>query len=382
MKKKIVYIEVIIMLSLFFLFMNIWNSRREINKTANSEPLPTQIHIEEETSPSIITIDLFSQTNLASEGVYQFVKEWGTKGSSDGQFNYPKNVVIDWKDNIYIVDYKNSRIQKFDSYGNFITKWVCSINEDEQLVFIYAIAADAEGNIYTSGSEGSDCIQKFTSDGNLIKKWKSNIPPSEIIIAPDEYMYLAMDDSLESDAIIKFDCINSFTKCFEIFKDITSETVNTIAINSSGEIFAVITCSPRYAPGYGSEGYNESIIQKYTSEGHIKEKWCFEKEVLVDKTITPYKETSAIVCSVPYITGIKIDPENNIFITDCNNHCIWKLSPEGKIVAKWGTEGSAEGQFSYPSDIEIDSEGNVYVVDSGNNRIQKFKVNIEQKEEN
>ena len=218
MKKKIVYIEVIIMLSLFFLFMNIWNSRREINKTANSEPLPTQIHIEEETSPSIITIDLFSQTNLASEGVYQFVKEWGTKGSSDGQFNYPKNVVIDWKDNIYIVDYKNSRIQKFDSYGNFITKWVCSINEDEQLVFIYAIAADAEGNIYTSGSEGSDCIQKFTSDGNLIKKWKSNIPPSEIIIAPDEYMYLAMDDSLESDAIIKFDCINSFTKCFEIFK--------------------------------------------------------------------------------------------------------------------------------------------------------------------
>jgi DNA-binding beta-propeller fold protein YncE len=46
--------------------------------------------------------------------------------------------------------------------------------------------------------------------------------------------------------------------------------------------------------------------------------------------------------------------------------------PPPLFLAKWGTSGIAEGQFSSPRGIAVDSEGNVYVVDSGNNRIQKF----------
>ena len=42
------------------------------------------------------------------------------------------------------------------------------------------------------------------------------------------------------------------------------------------------------------------------------------------------------------------------------------------FITKWGSNGSGEGQFSYPVGVATDSSGNVYVVDHYNHRIQKF----------
>jgi len=45
----------------------------------------------------------------------------------------------------------------------------------------------------------------------------------------------------------------------------------------------------------------------------------------------------------------------------------------GKFLRKWGSNGTATGQFRYPDGIGVDSrQGNVYVADTNNNRIQMF----------
>lgn len=44
-------------------------------------------------------------------------------------------------------------------------------------------------------------------------------------------------------------------------------------------------------------------------------------------------------------------------------------------VTKWGSEGSGEAQFKWPSGLAVDKNNYIYVVDSGNNRIEKFDSN-------
>ena len=38
----------------------------------------------------------------------------------------------------------------------------------------------------------------------------------------------------------------------------------------------------------------------------------------------------------------------------------------------WGTEGSGEGQFDFPSDVAVDALREIYVTDWENNRVQVF----------
>src|SRR5687767_2352630 len=46
-----------------------------------------------------------------------------------------------------------------------------------------------------------------------------------------------------------------------------------------------------------------------------------------------------------------------------------------KTVDKWGSYGSANGQFRSPVNVATDSLRHVYVVDTPNDRIQKFTSN-------
>ena len=47
----------------------------------------------------------------------------GEKRKWRGRVFQPMQLAIDSKDNVYVVDRINNRVQKFDNEGNFITKW-------------------------------------------------------------------------------------------------------------------------------------------------------------------------------------------------------------------------------------------------------------------
>ena len=76
-------------------------------------------------------------------------------------------------------------------------------------------------------------------------------------------------------------------------------------------------------------------------------------------------------------TGIAIDSQNNVFLTDeeLNKIIIW--SEEGKFITQWGSSGSAPGQLNGPAGIAIDKSDNIFISDQNNHRIQKFKADGE-----
>jgi sugar lactone lactonase YvrE len=103
-------------------------------------------------------------------GSYSFSAQWGSPGSGSGQFNQPHGVAVDSSGNVYVADYGNSRIQKFDSSGGYLTKWGGQGSGNGQFNYPSSVATDSSGNVYVADSENHR-IQKFDSNGGYLTKW-------------------------------------------------------------------------------------------------------------------------------------------------------------------------------------------------------------------
>ena len=74
-----------------------------------------------------------------------------------------------------------------------------------------------------------------------------------------------------------------------------------------------------------------------------------------------------------YPTDVAFATDGSFYVSDgYRNSRVIKFSKEGKFLFEWGKKGNEEGEFNTPHGIDIDSHGNVYVADRENNRIQKF----------
>ncbi|MEW4923594.1 peptidyl-alpha-hydroxyglycine alpha-amidating lyase family protein [Algibacter sp. 2305UL17-15] len=72
-------------------------------------------------------------------------------------------------------------------------------------------------------------------------------------------------------------------------------------------------------------------------------------------------------------TDIAVAKDGSFYISDgYENSRIVKFSKEGKYLFEWGKFGNEKGEFNIPHGIDLDNEANVYVADRENNRIQKF----------
>lgn len=80
---------------------------------------------------------------------------------------------------------------------------------------------------------------------------------------------------------------------------------------------------------------------------------------------------------------IYCDADGNMYIADCYNHCIRRLTPENQVETVLGVPGEpgwVDGtqevaKFNRPRGIGVAPDGSVYVADWGNARIRKLSIN-------
>ena len=92
------------------------------------------------------------------------ISQWGRKGSGDGEFNQPSGLLIRGEV-MYVVDSRNNRIQMYTLDGDFIDQWGSAGEGNGEFNLPWGICDDSEGNIYIADWR-NDRVQKFDAKGN------------------------------------------------------------------------------------------------------------------------------------------------------------------------------------------------------------------------
>ena len=234
----------------------------------------------------------------------QFIMMWGSKGNDDGQFDCSPlfcMLAVDGLGNVYVTDVHNSRIQKFDSNGNFLMKWGSYGSEDGQSKTLFGIAVDRQGNVYV-GDVGNARIQKFDGNGTFLMKWGSS----------------GYEDG-------------------QFSRDLAD-----IAIDSKGNIYVTDR----------SNG-----IYKFDKNGQYLTRLstCGDDNV------------------VDSATGVAVDLEDNVYFYNLSYNRMCKYDSNGKFLYNWDGSGSVEGPFAAVGGVAVDQHGNVYIAELFDGRVRKFR---------
>ncbi len=299
--------------------------------------------------------------------------------STESKFALPTDVIIDSQDNIYVADRSNHRIRKITPSGVVTTfagssrGFADGAGTNAQFYYPTGIAIDNQGNIYVIDKQNTK-VRKITPNGVVST------------LAGSSYGYAdgtGTNAQFSNPTGIAIDNENNI-----YVADQNNHRIRKITLNGVVTTFAGSTGG--FADGMGINAQfnrptgltidpqgniyitdkNNHRIRRITSNGVVT-------TLAGNGTIGTVDGTGAIAQFNNPI-GLTIDYQNNIYIADSENNRIRKITPDGVVTTLAGnTQGFLDGdastaQFEYPTGLAIDSQGNIYVADRNNHKIRKI----------
>ena len=311
-----------------------------------------------------VEIELYCLQNLKDVRTWGYNAEiegqWDNFEHQEGKASVPYGIAVDQSGNLYVADDANSRIQKFDRSGNFVTQWgnmgtrkwgregeTKADRAEGEFYLPRGVAADPDGYIYVADS-GNNRIQKFNSSGVYITQWggpgtgKGKFKNC-IDVAADSKGNIYAADSVNN-------MIQKFNSDGILITQWGGKGVEDGQFDTP-----VSVATDKYSNVYVADSRNNRV-QIFESDGTFITK--FKTEGAGAMPVTP--------------AGIAVDPDGNIYIADSRYKKIFKYDMDKKYLAGWGSFGSEETAFGDLAAIAAGSDGSVYAADAHHNRIQEF----------
>ena len=284
---------------------------------------------------------------------YQYVGQFGSHGTADGQLNFPNQITFGPNGHLYVADTHNARIQELTTGGT----WVSTIGVASPPDWGGgSIGLDQpQGVAVSSGHvwavDYSFGLAWFALDGTWqgMSRGPGTPPGSENFGLPtqatvDSQGNVYVADGGTNHRIDKYDATGAYV-CQ--ITDAALLNPAAVGVNAAGTVYVADSVSSnilRFAP-------TSVAATAYT----LTATW------------------SAGGLSGP--ASLALDAAGNVFIADSGLKQVIKLSPAGTLLARWGGEGSGNGQFTYPLGVAVDpATSDVYVADRDADRIQSFHL--------
>jgi len=116
----------------------------------------------------IFITDTGNNRVLKVDDKFNLIKEWGTKGTGNGQFIHPHAIDLDSKGNVYVGVLNQPGVQIFDSNGTYLKRWGSPGTGPGQLSIPQEhIAIDKNDYLYIVDGASNPRVQKFFTNGTL-----------------------------------------------------------------------------------------------------------------------------------------------------------------------------------------------------------------------
>lgn len=318
----------------------------------------------------------------------QFITLWGSRGSNDGQFQQPTGIAVDSNGDVYVTDLGSStnRVQKFKGDGTFIKKWGTTGSNPGQFDYPYAIAVDGANDVYVVDTNNRR-VQKFTSNGTFLLEWGSSGPEAFTLpkgIAVDGAVIYVTDTQV--DKVRKFDASGNYLgKVDGTFNNpygIAADANHNVFVSDDDNRVQKFTNAGVFISTWGDQGTDNSqfnspngIVTDASGNVYVTDGTNDRVQKFDNDGVFLTKWGSAGKGDMEFFyepQGVAVDQSGNVYVADSHNNRIQKYNSSGQFIKRWGSNGSGDGQFDNPTAVTVDKNGNVYVADSYNNRIQKF----------
>jgi len=199
------------------------------------------------------------------------LKKIGGFGWNDGQFDIPSSIVSTAID-IYVADFNNHRIQRFDQNLNFIS----SLEKSESVYFEYpaSIALSTKGDLYILDSKNKKVLK--INGFSKLERTFGNYESGKIVLS--EPRLIKLDQSqliyiLDKDQIIVYDEFGSFIKTIPVPEELKGNIID----------FQVFQNSIFFLTGNGLYEFKDELRKLFIDDEIIDKERFIKLEIRLGK---------------------------------------------------------------------------------------------------
>jgi uncharacterized protein (TIGR03663 family) len=279
------------------------------------------------------------------------------------QFLAPAGVAVAPDNSVYVADSRNHRIVHLDENGQQLGAWGsfadASTGDAPGGTFNepWGVAVSPDGTVFVADT-WNHRIQKFTADGEFLQQWgyfgRGEAPdafygPRDIAVDAEGRVYLT---DTGNKRIVVFDANGEYvsqfgTTGFDIGQ--FDEPVG-VDVGIDGSVYVADTWNRRV-----------QVFEMLPDGPNYFPLMSWDVRAWMDQSVE----------NKPYIAA---NDSGVVYITDPKGYRVLAFDSEGNFLSGWGEYAGAAVTFY--TGIAVDQQGNVWVTDASNNRLLRFSPNL------